>query len=720
MVFRMKTRALVATGVLAFLTAACASAPPAPPAPVVTPEQKLGWILSLEDRRILADPELALAPVTAPAPRRGSTALAYAPAPDLLVLARDPEARTRRRAALAIGRVGLDEGLPSLTALLEDAEPEVRAMAAFSIGLIGNRDSAATLVPALVDLSPLVRGRAAEGLGLICDTPAGETAACEPAVASAIAAMAEGYAAQAAALSGMSGDAGMASTPEADAWRLAAFALVRMRDWPSLSRIALDASGAPVTTWWPVAYALQRVNHAAAVPALRELARAPDVTTAAFAMRGLADHRDEASRALIAEAAADESRDIRVRVTAIRALGRLGGADAVTSLLALLQTPKLDDNLRLETVTALGAIGDARALNPLLDLLADDWPVLRAAALGAVARLDPENFTLVLSGLLPDADWRVRAALARTLATLPQEIAAPRLTELWADEDKRVHGAALAAAVAAKLPEAEAWIRDALKGTDPGEQSAAVSAIGRLEPSWGAETLAAAYAGWASDPDYGPRAAALAALAGYGLEAARGTLTAALEDRDWAVRVRARELLERLGADPVAPGAIRPVPNAWPADVTVNPSVVAPPYSPHVYFDTRHGTIEIELDVVNAPLTAWNFLELARKGFYYGVSFHRVVPNFVVQAGDPRGDGEGGAGRTIRDELSPVPYQRGTVGMALSWPDTGGSQFFITHGPSPHLDGRYTVFGRVVSGMEVVDRIRQGDVITAVRVRTGQ
>jgi cyclophilin family peptidyl-prolyl cis-trans isomerase len=151
----------------------------------------------------------------------------------------------------------------------------------------------------------------------------------------------------------------------------------------------------------------------------------------------------------------------------------------------------------------------------------------------------------------------------------------------------------------------------------------------------------------------------------------------------------------------------------------VDPAVVAPAYSPRVSIDTRHGTIVIELDVIDAPLTTWNFLELARRGFYSGVRFHRVVPNFVIQAGDPRGDGQGGAGRTIRDELHPAPYLRGTVGMALAGPDTGGSQFFIMHSPAPHLDGRYTVFGKVISGMEVVDKIRQGDVIERMHVVDG-
>jgi cyclophilin family peptidyl-prolyl cis-trans isomerase len=113
------------------------------------------------------------------------------------------------------------------------------------------------------------------------------------------------------------------------------------------------------------------------------------------------------------------------------------------------------------------------------------------------------------------------------------------------------------------------------------------------------------------------------------------------------------------------------------------------------------------------------FTELAQSGYFNGVGIHRVVPNFVVQDGDPRGDGEGGPGYTIRDELNQRPYLRGTVGMALDWADTGGSQFFITHSPQPHLDARYTVFGRVVSGMDVVDTLARGDIIRQVRVWNG-
>ena len=131
-------------------------------------------------------------------------------------------------------------------------------------------------------------------------------------------------------------------------------------------------------------------------------------------------------------------------------------------------------------------------------------------------------------------------------------------------------------------------------------------------------------------------------------------------------------------------------------------------------------SIAIELLPREAPITVAKFAELAQLGYYNGLTFHRVVSNFVVQGGDPRGDGEGGPGYTIRDEINERPYVRGTVGMALDWADTGGSQFFITHSPAPHLDAKYTAFGRVISGMEVVDQLQEGDVIRRIRVWDGQ
>jgi cyclophilin family peptidyl-prolyl cis-trans isomerase/HEAT repeat protein len=135
---------------------------------------------------------------------------------------------------------------------------------------------------------------------------------------------------------------------------------------------------------------------------------------------------------------------------------------------------------------------------------------------------------------------------------------------------------------------------------------------------------------------------------------------------------------------------------------------------------TRKGAFTIEFLPEDAPLTVDNFIKLARSNYFNGLEVHRVVPNFVMQDGDPRGDGNGGPGWSIRCEMNMVPYERGAVGMALSGKDTGGSQWFVTHSPQPHLDGGYTVFGRVnETGMKVVDRIVRGDKIIRVKVVEG-
>ena len=129
---------------------------------------------------------------------------------------------------------------------------------------------------------------------------------------------------------------------------------------------------------------------------------------------------------------------------------------------------------------------------------------------------------------------------------------------------------------------------------------------------------------------------------------------------------------------------------------------------------TTKGSFTIELLPEAAPLTVDNFVQLAQREYFRNVTFHRVVPNFVIQGGDPRGDGNGGPGYAIRCEINQLMYDRAALGMALSGKDTGGSQWFVTHAPQPHLDGGYTIFGRVVAGMDVVDRIVRGDVIQSI------
>jgi len=151
-----------------------------------------------------------------------------------------------------------------------------------------------------------------------------------------------------------------------------------------------------------------------------------------------------------------------------------------------------------------------------------------------------------------------------------------------------------------------------------------------------------------------------------------------------------------------------------PPDLTIDP---AKTYL--VTMETNRGTIELELYPEHAPVTVNNFVFLINEGFYDGVKFHRVINNFVIQGGDPTASGSGGPGYKFRDETLGNPLKHGTgyLSMANAGPNTNGSQFFITHSPQPHLDGKHTVFGKVVDGMDVVNAIQQGDVMEKVTAK---
>jgi len=135
-------------------------------------------------------------------------------------------------------------------------------------------------------------------------------------------------------------------------------------------------------------------------------------------------------------------------------------------------------------------------------------------------------------------------------------------------------------------------------------------------------------------------------------------------------------------------------------------------------FDTSSGTIEVQLFANDAPLTVNNFVFLAREGFYNGLAFHRVIADFMIQGGCPDGNGRGGPGYRFADEVrnNPNRHKQGSLSMANAGPNTNGSQFFITHVATPHLDGKHTVFGQVISGQNVVDAVKQGDKINSITI----
>jgi cyclophilin family peptidyl-prolyl cis-trans isomerase/HEAT repeat protein len=688
----------------------CASAPPvAPPAPKVPYEQKMIWIFQLEDQRLIKLPDPPPAP---PAPvvkgrKPPPPPPPPASAPDLTKLVTDEEPRVRRRAAIALGRVGLREGIAALTPVLADANGDVRQAAAFAIGLIGDRSASAALLPALADPDPMVRGRAAEALGSIGAEDA----------APGVGKIAAEYARSAPVAAMTPDDEQWPAAPEAEAFKLAIFALVRLRAFEALAAAVVD-NGRPVSTWWPVAYALQRINDPRAAPVLRELTQVKGRYTVAFAARGLGGTKDRTVTPSLLPLLDVTSNPREVVVSAIRALAQLGATEGAERIAAIMADAKIDANVRIEAVTALGAMKAAAHLPAIQDLISDEWPAMRAAALRSAAEIDPDTFTLVLSGLETDRHWMVRAALVDVLATLPPDIALERVRAAFKDEDRRVIPSALRALVRLRAPDAAQVVVAHLKEADYVIREAAATLLKDFKPEGGLAALREAYKSGEPDSAYSARAAAVDAMSAYGAEALE-SIRAALADPDWAVRVRAVELLTKL--DPSADHRldIRPAPGT-PALAYGDPLLAAPPYSPHVFIETVKGTIEFELAVLDAPQTTRNFMALASKGYFNGLPVHRVVSNFVIQDGDPRGDGEGGPGYTIRDELNERPFLRGTVGMALAWRDTGGSQFFITHSPQPHLDGRYTVFGHVVNGMDVVDRIQIGDVIQRVRVWDGK
>jgi len=701
------------------LASACASAPPA-----VTPvkpagptfEEKMAWILRLEDQRVLRDNAPAITPAPPVVVRGQAPAVAAPPPPpDVIRLLGDDEARVRRRAALAVGRIGLAEGVTPLVRVLADRDPEVRQMAAFALGLLGDARARDPLIAALADASPLVQGAAAEALGLLGDSSA----------ADAIGRLAAQIV-QSGALAQPPGDEDdvRRDTPAA-ACRLALYALVRLKAYPQVAAAVLDQGGQPRVRWWPVAFALQRLEDKRALPALLTLAKEANPYARAFAVKGLAALGDPAALPVLMPLLSSGERSVLIET--IRALGRIGDPSAATPLLRFIHDASADPHVRLESVVALGGIHPSLSVPPdlhdsLLDLLSDASPTIRAAALRSLSATDAESFITILSGLDPDPHWSVRAALATVLGSMTSDVALPRLEAMLADSDQRVIPAVLESLVKLKSPKAAAILLERLKVDDPVVRAAAATGLGTLKPSGGAAALAEAYTFGQRDPSYNARAAALAALASYGLGAAAPVLKTAFADKDWAVRVRAARLMAQL--DPAAAAdaaaAIRPAPTTLPAEVYAASRLTNPTVSTQAYIETDRGTIQIELAVLDAPLTVENFVALARRGFFDGLSVHRVVSNFVVQDGDPRGDGEGGPGYSIRDELNERPYLRGAVGMALDpWPDTGGSQYFIAHSPQPHLDARYTVFGRVIAGMDVVDQIRQWDVIRRVRIWDG-
>ncbi len=322
---------------------------------------------------------------------------------------------------------------------------------------------------------------------------------------------------------------------------------MRLASYEPLAAALLDASGQPVSRWWPVAYALQRVNDARAPAALLALADTPGRYTASFAVRGLATTKAAEAVPFLRQIVEERRGHAAVVIQAVRALAALGDGNSTKRFTTIIVDAAADPALRLEAMTALATVANEASADLLVDLVADPLPWIRGHALRALARVDPFVFTATLAGLDVDRDWTVRAAIATALGTVPAESSLPRLTAMLQDRDQRVIPAVIAALGASRPPGVEQMLMERLRTDDFVGRSTAATALAEIKAVAAVPALIEAYRASVGDSTYVARAAILAALNRIDPAAARPVLQEALTDRDWAVRVRAPSLLREQG-----------------------------------------------------------------------------------------------------------------------------------------------------------------------------
>ncbi len=696
------SRILAAALVACLGSAACAPrAPSFPPGPdrqqtVLTDEalDDIATILRLEDHRTF-DPERF----------RQFTST--------------PNTEVRRRAVTAAGRIGDVGAVPLLAQIIrQDPNALVRADAAFALGLLG--DTSATTLDALRGAAPAdwVPVRGEETKVVVEIVGAMGRLGSDAARAQVVDVLRRAYPAEDAISSAIAGEALLA------VWRFAA--------GPGRAVSAARFLQHPDPELrWRAALALTRIGDAETAGWLLPGLEDDDARVRALAARGLAariaDPAGLGEPALegLTDAAGDQHP--HVRINALRALGTFGERAPLGLLAAGLRDQ--DPNVSVATAAVIAELGHAVA-DTLVAFVEDQQASIpvRAAALAALGTVEPE-VALPIVTEWSSGSLEARYAAARTLPPLSWPAAAPLLEALMGDPDPRVAVAATEAAGAlagrpaldhAATATLRGLLLDAVGADDPRQRTVALRGLGPLLRQQDAPVIMDAYQRTVDDPQ--ARATAIAAVRALGtIETLSPGPAAAFFQRfqppaDRWIRIAVADALgDRWGPPPAAAAA-----DDHEFYRHIVQQYVAPALSearrPVANLQTRHGDIRVELLAEEAPLTVHNFVTLAAAEYYDDGVWHRVVPNFVLQDGAPAGDPSGGPGWTIRDEINRLRYGRGVMGMALSGPDTGGSQWFITHSSQPHLDGGYTVFGRVLSGHGAMDRVVQGDMLPTIRI----
>ena len=644
-------------------------APPAAASRFASPAEAEAALVELEDRRAFDQGVLASA----------------AAAPDPAI---------RARAALAVGRIGDERGGPLLHPLLSDKSGQVRAMAAFGLQLLGDAGATADLLPLLADADASVASAAARAVGslgrgdgedaLIAAIPG--AAAPEP---------------RAAMLQSLWRFADPASTSAAVKYAADADSRVRSAALYVLSRKPIETSLAVLTAALsdsdPYASAmaaralglLARKDSIPPLAASLDSVKTPLVTNALIALEAILEKNPGAVVA--------EDRKARILTLAGDANPNL----AIPALVVLRQFEATDREVR-QRLWSIALTGQGRR---------------RQVAVVSVVAALRERAKAALDAAASSPDRALRATAAETLVFLPAALAKPYRERLAADKEAVVRLAVLGSL---KTPEAvrdsRALVNSALTDTDAGVRAAAVEALGLLNDASIFPLVSDALA--RSQVDASPDVAIAAIAVCEKLRsdpAARSIVESAYhQSKTLVARLARRSLIQTFRADRTKLPAPEYKTGRTVADYAALLSEAHRPLQARV--ETARGDFVIRLAGRDAPLTVASFVKLARASYFDGVPIHRVVSNFVLQDGDPTGTGNGGPGYEIRDELNPHLYERGTVGMALSGPDTGGSQWFVTLSPQPHLNGLYTVFGRVVAGQEVVEGIEQGDPVRKITI----
>ncbi|HET7273895.1 MAG TPA: HEAT repeat domain-containing protein [Longimicrobiaceae bacterium] len=620
-----------------------------------------------------------------------------------------PSAAIRRRAALVLGRLGDTAAVPILVGLTTDPDSSVAATAAFSLGELG--DSAAVpalsslLLEGVADTTPTVAVEAATALGKI-GTQEAE-----------------------AALMGVLSDFSVDSPTSSDLVNAALLAIWKFPRPIDLDAITRWAESSDAETRWRTVYALVRRPSPPAAHILLDGIGDPNSRVRAIAAKGLtAALADSAGldRTAVMDLLIDATEDTAysVRINAAGALGSYSAPASVASLMALARGA--DPHLRLTAIESLGRVGeDAVASRDLLaSLVVSDSisPAIRASSLAALGEIAPGDARERAIAVVDDAEWRIRAAAANVLAKVGT-IEDPALNELLQADDGRV-AAAAAGAIIAAAGDSLASLRHMLVGLlgndDVIVRAVALGGLARLDDPALLPLFLDAYehARLESQNDAALAAIdALSSLQDEGPNAERAFFARFPRSPDPLIR---RRVQDHFGELPETWGSVRPLETdrSLAQYKKIVREWIAPAFStgerPRARIQTNRGPLDFELFVESALLTVLNFLSLADQDYFDGQEWPRVVPNFVVQGGDPRGDMSGGPGYSIRDEMNRHLYDAGALGMALSGPDTGGSQFFVTLAPQPHLNGGYTVFGHLIDGAAVLRELLPGDEIFEV------